>query len=67
MYMLSPLVVSDSLQIYELEPTRLLCPWDFRSKNTGVDCPALLQGIFLTQGLNLHLLWLLHGRRILYC
>ena len=29
-------------------------------KNTGVGCHALLQGIFPTQGLNLHLLWLLH-------
>ena len=29
------------------------------SKNTGVGCHFLLQGIFLTQGLNLHLLRLL--------
>ena len=29
-------------------------------KNTGVGCHALLQGIFLTQGSNLHLLCLLH-------
>ena len=29
-------------------------------KNTGVVCHALLQGIFPTQGLNLHLLYLLH-------
>ena len=29
-------------------------------KNTGVGCHALLQGLFLTQGLNLHLLYLLH-------
>ena len=29
-------------------------------KNTGVGCHILLQGIFLTQGLNLHLLCLLH-------
>ena len=29
-----------------------LCPWDSPSKNSGVDCHALLQGIFLTQGLN---------------
>ena len=29
-------------------------------KNTGVDCHALLQGIFLTQGSNLCLLQLLH-------
>ena len=27
-------------------------PWDFPSKNTGVGCHFLLQGIFLTQGLN---------------
>ena len=29
-----------------------LCPWDSPSKNSGVDCHALLQGIFPTQGLN---------------
>ena len=28
----------------------------FPGKNTGVGCHFLLQGIFLTQGLNLHLL-----------
>ena len=38
-----------------LHPPRLLCPWDSPGKNTGVDCHALLQGISLTQGLNLHL------------
>ena len=32
----------------------------FSSKNTGVGCHALLQGIFLTQGLNPRLLHLLH-------
>ena len=32
--------------------TRLLCPWDFPGKNTGMGCHFLLQGIFLTQGLN---------------
>ena len=31
---------------------RLFCPWDFPVKNTGTDCHFLLQGIFLTQGLN---------------
>ena len=35
-----------------MEPTRLLCPWDFPGKKTGVGCYFLLQGIFLTQGLN---------------
>ena len=32
---------------------RPLCPWGFLGKNTGVCCHFLLQGIFLTQGLNL--------------
>ena len=31
-------------------------PWDFPAKNSGVGCPALLQGILLTHGSNLHLL-----------
>ena len=39
-----------------LQPARLLCPWDFPGKSTGVGCHFLLQGIFLTQGLNPHLL-----------
>ena len=30
----------------------LLQPWDFPGKSTGVGCHLLLQGIFLTQGLN---------------
>ena len=37
-------------------PRRLPCPWDFPSKNTGVGCHFLLQGIFPTQGSNLNLL-----------
>ena len=41
---------------HALQPSRLLCPWDFPDKNTGVGCRFLLQGIFPTQGLNLHLL-----------
>ena len=45
---------------YPMEPARLLCPWDSLGKNTGVGCPARLQGIFLTQGSNQHLLYLLH-------
>ena len=43
--------------------SRLLYPWDFSGKNTGVGCHSLLQGIFLTQGSNLHLLLY---RKILY-
>ena len=41
-----------------LQPARLLCPWSFPGKNTGVCCHFLLQGLFLTQGWNPHpLLW----------
>ena len=42
---------------------RLLCPWDSPGKNTGGGCHFLLQGMFLTQGLNSCLLL---GRQILY-
>ena len=45
---------------YGLQPTRFLCSWDSSDKNTAVGCLALLQGIFLIQGLNPHLLCLLH-------
>ena len=34
----------------------LLCPWDSADMNTGAGCYFLLQGIFLTQGSNPHLL-----------
>ena len=40
-----------------------LCPWGYPSKNTGVGCCFLLQGIFPTQGSNSGLL---HCRQILY-
>ena len=53
---LSRSVVSDSLRPHELQPTRLLCPWDFPGKRTGVGRHFLLQGIFPTQGWNLCLL-----------
>ena len=48
------------LASYGLYPTRLLCSWDSPGKITGVHCRALLQGIFLTEGSNPHLLRLLH-------
>ena len=44
------------------KPTRLLCPWDFPGKSTGVGSHSHLHGIFLIQGLNLSLL---HCRPIL--
>ena len=36
-------VMSDSQQPHGLQPTRLLCPWDFPGKSTGVGCHCLLQ------------------------
>ena len=53
-------VVSNSLWLQGLYPTRLLCLWDFPGKNIGVGCHFFLQGIFLTQGLSPSLLHLLH-------
>ena len=44
-------------------PARLLCPWNFPGKNTGVDCCYLLQGIFLTQGWNPQLWPLPHWQK----
>ena len=43
-------VMSNSLWPHGLQPARLLCPWDFPCKNTGMSCHFLLQGIFPTQG-----------------
>ena len=51
--------MSNSLQANGPSPARLLRPRDSPGKNTGVGCHALLQGIFLTQGLNPCLLSLL--------
>ena len=36
-------VVSDSLRPHGLQPTRLLRPWDFPGKSTGVGCHCLLR------------------------
>ena len=44
-------VVFDSVTPWTVA-ARLLCPWDFSGKNTGVDCHFLLQGIFPAQKLN---------------
>ena len=53
------LVLSHVQLCYSLT-VRLLCPWYFPGKNTAVGCRFLLQGIFPPQGLNPHLLHLLH-------
>ena len=47
-------------------PTRLLCPWSFPGKDTGVGCHFLLLRIFPTQGSNSCLLHFVHCRRIIY-
>ena len=52
-----------TLRSYGTQLTRLPCPWDSPGKNTQVGCHALLQGIFLSQGLNSRLR---HCRQILY-
>ena len=49
-------VMSNSSQPDGLLSARLLCPWNFPSKKTGLGFHFLLQGIFLTQGLNSSLL-----------
>ena len=57
-------VIFDSLQPHGLCPFRLLYLWNSPGMNTGVGSHSLIQGIFLTSGLNLGLL---HCRQILYC
>ena len=52
-----------TLQTHGLKHSRLLCPWNFPGKNTGVCCHFLLQGIFPTQGSNPQVSCV--GRRIL--
>ena len=44
--------MADSLQPHELQPVRVLYPWDSPGKNTGEGCQSFLQGIFPTQGSN---------------
>ena len=65
-------IISSSTMFNSEMPTRLLCPWNSPGKNTGVGslshlhqmfCDSLLQGIFLTQGLNPGLL---HCKQIIY-
>ena len=39
---ISQSVVSNSLRLHGLGPTRLLCPWNSPGKNIGVGCHFLL-------------------------
>ena len=40
-------VMSNSLWPHGLQPTRLLCPWDFLGKSTGVGCHCLTHQMYL--------------------
>ena len=46
-------VVSDSQRPYGLQPTRLLHPWDFPGKSTGVGCHCLTCQFYFTISLHL--------------
>jgi len=50
------LVAKSCLMLCNPMPTRILCPWAFSGKNTGMACHFLLQVIFPTQESNPHLL-----------
>ena len=51
-------VMPDSLRPHGLQPTRLLCPWDFPGKDTGVGCHFLLQGMLKLKLQKVgHLMW----------
>jgi len=39
--------MSDSSRPHGLQPTRLLCPWDFPGRSTGVGCHCLLRMVVL--------------------
>ena len=48
LYLFSHYVLSDLFATLWTVPARILYPWDFPSKNTGVSCHFLLHGIFST-------------------
>ena len=43
--------MSDSLPSHGLQPSRLLCPWDFPGKDTGLTCCFLLPETVNKEGL----------------
>ena len=55
MSVLNCLVVSNFCDPMDCSPP-VFCPWDFPGKSTRAGCHFFLQGIFPTQGSNLHLL-----------
>ena len=48
-------VVSDSLRPHGLQPTRLLHPWDFPGKSTGVGCHCLLRLCWIHSGSSINI------------
>ena len=53
-------VAQSGLTLCDPWTARLLCPWNFPGRNTEAGYHFLLEGIFPTQELILHLLCLLH-------
>ena len=53
--------MSDSQRPHGLQPPRLLCPWDFPGKSTGVGCSCLLQSTICQTVLKV--LRILHERK----
>ena len=49
--------MSNSSQPHGLQPTRLLCPWDFPGKSTGVGYHSLLRISALAYNRSLRWLW----------
>ena len=49
----------DSLQPHGLQPARLICPWDFPGKNSGMGCHFLSPGDLPDPGIQLASLMLL--------
>ena len=64
LFFVCPLYVESGPTLCDPVDYSLYSPWDSPVLNTGVACHFLLQGIFLTQGLNPGLL---HCGQILYC
>ena len=50
-------VMSDSSRPHGLQPTRLLRPWDFPGKSTGVGCHCLLCFLSLICLICVHVAW----------
>ena len=55
-------VVSDPQRPHGLQPTRLLCPWDFLGTSTGVECHC-----FLLKMCGIQLMHCLEGKVQLKC